>query len=62
MFDSQKSHQIKQRRKQVITTAHKEWEELQEIMTKEKPTQFAVVFDKGEQEWQYSRPAKFVAV
>ena len=46
----------------MITTAHKEWEELQEIMTKEKPAQFAVVFDKGEEEWQYSRPAKFVAV
>ena len=27
----------------MITTAHKEWEELQEIMTKEKPTQFAVL-------------------
>lgn len=46
----------------MITTAHKEWEELQEIMTKEKPTQFAVVFDKEEGEWHYSRPAKFVAV
>ena len=37
----------------MITTAHKEWEELQEIMTKEKPSQFAVVFDKDEQELQY---------
>ena len=46
----------------MITTAHKEWEELQEIMTKEKPTQFAVVFDKDEGEWQYSRPSKFVSV
>jgi len=46
----------------MITTAHKEWEELQEIMTKEKATQFAVVFDKDEQEWHYSRPSKFVAV
>ena len=62
MFDSQKSHQIKQRRVEMITTAHKEWEELQEIMTKEKPSQFAVVFNKDEQEWQYSRPAKFVVV
>ena len=46
----------------MITTAHKEWEELQEIMTKEKPTQFAVVFDKDGQEWHYSRPTKFVSV
>ena len=46
----------------MITTAHSTWQELLEIMTKEKPTQFAVVFDKDEQEWQYSRPAKFVAV
>ena len=46
----------------MITTAHKEWGELQEIMTKEKPTQIAVVFDKDEQEWQYSRPSKFVSV
>ena len=46
----------------MITTAHKEWEELQEIMTKERPTQLAVVFDKSEDEWQYSRPSKFVAV
>ena len=46
----------------MITTAHKEWEELQEIMTKEKPSQFAVVFDKDGQEWHYLRPSKFVAV
>lgn len=46
----------------MITTAHKEWEELQEIMTKERPTQFAVVFDKSEEEWHYSRPSKFVSV
>ena len=46
----------------MITTAYKEWEELLETMTKEKSTQFAVVFDKEEQEWQYSRPAKFVSV
>ena len=46
----------------MITTAHKEWQELLEIMTKEKPSQFAVVFDKDEQEWQYSRMAKFVVV
>ena len=46
----------------MITTAHKEWEELQEIMTKEKPSQFAVVFDKDGQKWQYSRPSKFVSV
>ena len=50
----------------MITTAHKDWEELQETMTKEKPTQcqpsVAVVFDKDEQEWHYSRAAKFVAV
>lgn len=46
----------------MITTAHKEWEELLETMTKEKSTQFAVVFDKSEEEWHYSRPSKFVAV
>ena len=46
----------------MITTAHKEWQELLEIMTKEKATQLAVVFDKDEQEWHYSRAAKFVAV
>ena len=46
----------------MITTAHKEWEELQEIMTKEKATQIAVVFDKDEQEWHYSRAAKVVVV
>ena len=46
----------------MITTAHKEWQGLLEIMTKEKPTQFAVVFDKDEQEWHYSRPSKFAVV
>ncbi len=46
----------------MITTAYNTWQELLEIMTKEKPTQFAVVFDKDEQEWHYSRPSKFVAV
>ena len=29
---------------------------------KEQPRQFAVVFDKGEEEWQYSRSSKFVSV
>ena len=46
----------------MITTAHKEWEELQEIMTKEKATQITVVWSEDEQEWHYSRAAKFVAV
>lgn len=46
----------------MITTACDSWQDLLEIMTKEKPTQFAVVFDKDEQEWQYSRPSKFVSV
>lgn len=46
----------------MITTAYDTWQELLEIMTKEKTTQFTVVFDKDEQEWHYSRPAKFVAV
>ena len=46
----------------MITTAYNTWQELLEIMTKEKPTQFAVVFDKDEQEWHYSRPSKFVSV
>jgi len=46
----------------VITTAYNTWQELLEVMTKERPTQFAVVFDKDEQEWQYSRPSKFVSV
>ena len=46
----------------MITTAYNTWQELLEIMTKERPTQFAVVFDKDEQEWHYSRPAKFVVV
>ena len=46
----------------MITTAYNTWQELLEIMTKEKPSQFAVVFDKDEEEWHYSRPAKFVAV
>lgn len=46
----------------MTTTAYNTWQDLLEIMTKEKPTQFAVVFDKEEQEWHYSRPAKFVAV
>ena len=46
----------------MITTAYDTWQELLEIMTKERPTQFAVVFDKSEEEWHYSRAAKFVAV
>ena len=46
----------------MTTTAYKEWSDLLEIMTKEKPSQFAVVFDKSEEEWHYSRPAKFVVV
>lgn len=46
----------------MITTAYNKWQELQEVMTKEKPTQFAVVFDKSEEEWHYLRPAKFVVV
>jgi len=46
----------------VITTAYNTWQELLEVMTKEKPTQFAVVFDKDEEGWQYSRPSKFVVV
>ena len=46
----------------MITTAYITWQELLEIMTKEKATQFAVVFNKDEEEWHYSRPAKFVAV
>ena len=46
----------------MITTAYNTWQDLLEIMTKEKATQFAVVFVKDEQEWQYSRPSKFVAV
>ena len=46
----------------MITTAYDSWQDLLEIMTKEKPTQFAVVFDKDEQEWHYSRAAKFVSV
>ena len=46
----------------MITTAYDSWQDLLEIMTKEKPSQFAVVFDKDEQEWHYSRPAKFVSV
>ena len=46
----------------MITTAYDSWQDLLEIMTKEKPSQFAVVFDKGEQEWHYSRPTKFVVV
>ncbi len=46
----------------MITTAYNTWQELLEIMTKEKPTQFAVVFGKDEQEWHYSRMAKFVVV
>ena len=46
----------------MITTAYDTWQELLEIMTKERPTQFAVVFDKSEEEWQYSRPSKFVSV
>lgn len=46
----------------MITTAHKEWSDLLEWLTKEKPTQFAVVFNKDEQEWHYSRPSKFVVV
>lgn len=45
----------------MITTAYASWQDLLEIMTKEQPKQFAVVFDKDEQEWHYSRPAKFVA-
>lgn len=46
----------------MITTAYDSWQDLLEIMTKEKPSQFAVVFDKDEQEWYYSRPSKFIAV
>ena len=46
----------------MITTAHKEWEELQEIMTKDKATQIAVVWSEEEKEWHYSRSAKFVVV
>ena len=50
----------------MITTAYDSWKDLLEIMTKEKPSQcqpsVAVVFDKDEQEWHYSRAAKFVAV
>ena len=46
----------------MITTAHKEWEELQEIMTKEKPSQFAVVFDSAENVWTYSRPVVYVSI
>ena len=46
----------------MITTAHKEYQDLIEWITKEKPSQFAVVFNKDEQEWQYSRPSKFVSV
>ena len=30
----------------MITTAYDSWQDLLEIMTKEKPSQFAVVFDK----------------
>ena len=46
----------------MITTAYNTWQDLLEIMTKEKPTQFAVVFDKDEGEWHYSRHGKFVIV
>lgn len=46
----------------MITTAHKEWQDLLEIMTKEKATQIAVVWSEDEEEWHYSRPAKFVIV
>lgn len=46
----------------MITTAYITWQELLEIMTKERPTQFAVVFDKDGEEWHYSRPSKFVSV
>lgn len=46
----------------MITTSHQEYQDLIEWITKERATQFAVVFDKDEQEWHYSRPAKFVAV
>ena len=53
---------FKQRRREMLTTSHQEYQDLIEWMTKEKPSQFAVVFDKDEQEWHYSRPSKFVVV
>ena len=46
----------------MITTAYNTWQDLLEIMTKEKATQIAVVWVEDEKEWHYSRPAKFVIV
>lgn len=44
----------------ITTTAHDTWEEMVEFVNKEKPLQFAVVFDTEEKEWQYSRHCKFI--
>jgi len=46
----------------MITTAYNTWQELLEIMTKEKATQIAVVWSEDEKKWHYSRHAKFVIV